>query len=265
MTGRHISRRGGFTMVELLVVIAIIAILAAIVLVAGGRVLSGGKKTATQDVLHMLDTSLEAYIAAKDGLPTAALFTTVDAAGATSKLVPVADARDGGNLPDADPARSTNPDANLINSGGLYLLQASEVPSAKTHIDGIPQRFLKQARILGSTTSATERQILTPVDAWGHAIRFVLPVFDGVQKADVTQSPGTGVSLDSPQFPQRKPSQAWAVPTIRRNNASGPGLADSDGGKCIGKRPYFYSCGEDGDPSTTEDNVYTTIPTFTKN
>jgi prepilin-type N-terminal cleavage/methylation domain-containing protein len=265
MAASNPTLRRGFTLIELLVVVSIIGVLAAIVLVAGGRVLAGGKKTATQDVLRMLDTALEAYISSKDGLPASSMFIATDAAGATLRLVPLADARNGERLPDADPARAKVPGSEMINSGGLFLLQANEVPSAKSHIEGIPQKFIKSVKILGNASAAGERLILTPVDSWGRPIRFVMPGFDGIVKADASQEPGSGASLDDARFPQRKTSQQWAVSSIRRNGKTGSGLADSDGGKCVGKRPYFYSCGEDGDPSTIEDNVYTTIPTISKN
>jgi len=38
-------------------------------------------------------------------------------------------------------------------------------------------------------------------------------------------------------------------------------VPDSDGGLTSGNRPYFYSAGPDGDPSTLEDNVYSNAPT----
>ena len=233
--------RRGFTLMELLVVIGIIAVLAAIVLVAGGKVLASGKKNATQDVLRMLDTALEAYISAKGGLPAATVNTAIDAAGARVRRVPVAD-------------------ITSINSAGLFVLQAADVPSAKAQIDGLPQKFLRSA-VLGTFDVNANRQLITPVDAWGRNIRFVMPGFDGVV-SDAT-NPAQGAPLDASRFPQRKTSEQWAMPTLLRTNAAG--TANSDGGVCVGKRPYFYSAGEDGDPSTIEDNVYTTIPTITRN
>ena len=233
--------RRGFTLIELLVVIGIIAVLAAIVLVAGGRVLASSKKNATQDVLRILDTALEAYISSKDGLPASTMNIAIDAAGTRVRLVPVAD-------------------TTAINSVGLFVLQATEVPPAKTQIDGIPQKFLMSVA-LGTFDPAANRQLVTPVDAWGRAVRFVMPGFDGV--ISEAGNPALGVSLDASRFPQRKSAEQWALPALLRTNVAG--VANSDGGVCVGKRPYFYSAGEDGDPSTVEDNVYTTVPTVTRN
>jgi hypothetical protein len=64
----------------------------------------------------------------------------------------------------------------------------------------------------------------------------------------------------------------YSVGEVRRNNVyTGPDaesrratqleqVADGDGGKCVGGRPYFYSAGPDKDPSTIEDNVYLSVP-----
>lgn len=55
----------------------------------------------------------------------------------------------------------------------------------------------------------------------------------------------------------------------------GPAIGDSDGGVCVNGRPYVYSAGPDGDPSTFDreetedvqegDNVYTAVPRFIEN
>lgn len=39
-------------------------------------------------------------------------------------------------------------------------------------------------------------------------------------------------------------------------------IGDADGGYAVGGRPYVYSAGSDGDPSTIGDNVYTTVPRY---
>lgn len=266
---KHIRR--GFTIIELLVVIAIIAVLAAIVLVAGGSVLASGKRNATQDVLRVLDTSLEAYIAAKDGLPPGLVKVWVTDAQAaagqanTKRLVPLADARVGTQIAAAD--GSSDPTLHVINSAGLFVQIASTVPTAKGHIDSVPQKFMAPRPMLGSGSTST--QILTPMDAWGRPIRFVMPPFDGVLGATPRTAAGAAVNLDSQNFPP-KPSadDQYAFPTIRRNNyttGTAPPFGDSDGGRATGRRPYFYSAGEDGNPATVEDNIYFNQPTFVTN
>jgi prepilin-type N-terminal cleavage/methylation domain-containing protein len=227
--------RRGLTLIELLIVIGIIAVLSAIVLVAGGRVLAAGKKNATRDVLVMLDAALDAYITAREGVPPPVLGTTIDAGNSERRLVPVVD-------------------VPTVNTAGLFVLQATDVPAAKGQIDGIPQRFVSSTAI-GSFDGA-DRLISTPIDAWGRAIRFVTPAFDGIVK---NPQNGSQWAFDDMPFLQRRPNEQWAFGSVLRNGAN------SDGGLCPANRPYFYSAGEDGDPSTIEDNVYTTIPTITRN
>ncbi len=245
--------RRGFSLVEMLVVIAIIGVLVSIVLVAGRKVRAGGMDNSTRDVIRVLDLTLDTYMTAKDGVPAASMYVAIDGPLTVKRTLPVSDARNGDSLVD------TPGDLNMVNASGLFLLQLADIPTAKAQLEGIPAKFMGQKPILGGT-AATQRKMLTPIDAWGNAIRFVHPAFDGVIKSDPTANPGSAVLLDSPQFPQRKLTEPWAITMIRRNNVS-----DSDGGRCVGKRPYFYSAGEDGDASTNADNIYTTPPTFSKN
>ena len=264
----HRSRgcvRAGFTIIELLVVIGIISVLAAIVLVAGGKVLEGGKQTSTRDVIRILDTSLEAYIAGSGGLPAPLVKVRLTRdENEAPKILPVADARVGDNLP---PPASPTPSLAMINSAGLYFLQAASVPSAKSHLDAIPPKFLQRRSVTGSLNAATNL-ISTPIDAWGEPIRFVMPGFDGVIGGPPMLALGAAVPLDDPGFPVINANEVWGIASIRRNSyvtGASPPYADGDGGKCVGKRPYFYSAGEDRNPGTTTDNVYSIQPTYMVN
>ena len=58
----------------------------------------------------------------------------------------------------------------------------------------------------------------------------------------------------------------WSFSRIRRSDVrTGPSErqeADADGGRPVSGRPYFYSAGADGDPSTLDDNLYNVRPEF---
>jgi len=66
------------------------------------------------------------------------------------------------------------------------------------------------------------------------------------------------------------PGKLYGITRIRRNNVQTAGATpsnepDSDGGLTAASRPYFYSAGPDGDPSTVADNIYLTVPRVSKN
>lgn len=272
--------RSAFTLIELLIVIAIIGVLSAIALVAGGKVLTGGKRTATQDMIRVLDTAVDAYISSKEGNPPPLVDveTMPGAAQSQMRVFPVADARDITSQ-SADPT-NTNVNGNMINSLGLFMLQCESVPQTQGHLNGIPAKFIATRPIRGG---ANVRSVPTIVDAWGNAIRYVHPAFDGTLAGD-TAVPGTGVALDDIELPDLKGGQQMGMTTqIRRTykyllSGAAKYGADGDGGTCVGNRPYFYSVGEDQKtgfeyqgaqtsgvaPSynANSDNIYTTPPTL---
>lgn len=152
----------------------------------------------------------------------------------------------------------------------------------------------------GTAPPAPGRQpeLRTIIDGWGQPLRFVHPAWDGV----ITQQDNQGVRRATGRFgnsvrpitanvndlgtdfwlpANRAPanfspsSQAdFPIRQIRRDrltdddrsNWSEPAgvspIGDGDGGYTIGGRPYIYSAGPDGDPSTIDNNVYTTRPRF---
>lgn len=229
----------GFTLIELLVVILIIAVLVGIGLAVGARVIGGGKTAQTRDLLKTLDNVLNSYRNATDGLPPAAIIDPrlpEGAVGGTIVYFPMADAWDMDN-------------DRTINSLGLFLAEARRVPDAAALLDNIdPQRYQEFSYTLGAPVTApgaSEPTLPTVLDAWGNPIRFVHPAFHGVRNMGEDVEDIIGMPPAGRYYPEE----------IRRS----PGQRDADGGLTTGT-PYFYSAGPDGDPSTIEDNVYTTEP-----
>jgi len=166
------------------------------------------------------------------------------------------------------------------------------VEGVLSHVD---QRFVRNYNIDDDPTDNVDEDgqpsMLTVFDAWGNPIRYVHPRFDGI-----IEEPGSTRPLGEPGEPYEDvvaalmpesmlPQDTSLIllghadspfPEVRRSRIveidrtearSNPALefpieADADGGVCAGPRPYFYSAGPDGDPSTIDDNIYTTIPDF---
>lgn len=217
----------GFTLVELLVVIGIITVLVTIGLVIGSRASSNAKTNATSDTLKLLDQALAEYVSAKGEVPPA--FVKIDGA---NTLQPIADADFGLGTP--------------LDSVGWFCFQMSKVDSAKTIIDRINGKFLT------AIPSNDAREFRTVNDGWGNRIRYVHPAFHGL--LDGSKSPTDLIGPPPAGFAYR-----GGNPT--RNTAN------SDAGMCVGGSPYFYSMGEDGNASSTVDNVYIDgkKPTFVSN
>ncbi len=258
-----------FTLVEILVVLAIISILITISVVVAARVTQGGRVTATQDILRVLDTALTSYMADREAKVPAVYR---DDAG---EYFPLWDGRkDVNNEVDRD-AYPAEP------SLALFLHIASEVPAVDQTLKGIDSRFIKQLpdirvftppgqplrKNIGGTLTAVKGY--TILDAWGRPIRFVHPAWDG----------GGGQYWDGNSLVARDPvaydvnangNAGEANELLRRSyrpfnpntsTAANP-VGDADEGICINGRPYFYSAGNDGDPGTRQDNVYSVRPTF---
>jgi prepilin-type N-terminal cleavage/methylation domain-containing protein len=252
--------RPAFTLIELLVVISIISLLVTISVVVGAKVVGSGKQRATEQVLRALDTSLNAYIAEKGGIPPPVVDDPRDAANAAIRhAIPVVD---GINMTGGT-AGST------INSVALYLLQAKASPGASSALAslGSTSKFYREVAPDGTNTnSALQPSLPTITDAWGNPIRYVHPAFKGIitDKNFGGSDPVGSVPVTKILGPT--PGRKYAITDIRRGaqSSAAPGgvLADADGATPKGDRPYFYSAGPDGDPSTTDDNIYITQPTF---
>lgn len=278
MADRRAPRTRAFTLIELLVAITIIVILVAITIGVGASVANSGRKSSTLAALQVLDQTLDKYIEAKGTIPPALAevppgkMPSGTFAGRESGFYPVVD-----GVSDAD--------GTLINSVGLYLETAQEVPGIQDILAGLDQQYLRPFRPTvttrgsqGQTSVEAQPELLTVFDAWGNPIRMVHPRFDSLitKTQRSVGDPGRGVNVIAPangffvtaELPTDT-NRRVIIKSVRRNALTkedyldDPELVgDSDGGICPSPRPYFYSAGPDGDPSTIEDNIYTTRPRF---
>lgn len=284
--------RAAFTLVELLVVLAIIAILVTITIGVAAAVAEGGRQRATEGVLRALDQTLDIYIDTTGANPPAVVTAPPNRiVGVLARDTPVVlPMVDGIVLPNANSALAP------YDSVGVYLLAAEQLPEVQSIIAGLDQRLVRRVRTGTATNpegggggaqsgqfAQIELELTSIVDAWGNPIRIVHPRFDGVIRGAgdfglvnllplgdnpfivVGEVPGNPTySLPYRHIrrlaPSRKEWRGYTQAEIDENYLNRAG--DSDGGICPTPRPYFYSAGPDGDPSTIEDNVYTTRPRF---
>lgn len=242
--------RPAFTLVELLIVIGIITILIVLGMSVAHKVSGSGRIEATKQTLRVLDSSLTEYISVKGEMPPAWVVDPRpnNANGAT--IQPVADAKN---------ISASGPDQVAINSVGLYMAQCKSVPSVDAIFKQLDARLIKlfDPDSPGNDNDMTAQTSLSTVmDAWGRPIRYVHPVFKGL----LPEPPGT--TFDVSTVLQKPPGKNWGFKDILRDTTPGP--TGTDGGIPQGNRPYFYSAGPDGDPTTTDDNVYISVPRFQK-
>lgn len=265
------SVRAGFTLVELLVVIGIIVVLVGITIGVGSSVANSGRQRATEGALQALDQVLEAYIQANGNPPA---FVRVGEADLSDSSL-IGSGNDG-FFPLFDGFSEV--DEQPVNTVGLFLIEARRsVPAAENIVSGLDPKFVKLFQP-GPADDAIQPEALTVFDAWGNPIRMVHPRFDGevVESTRSLGDPGVAIDLTDSNSPFLQGAETFfsangqlGLERLRRNALSKadyqttPGLTgDSDGGICPNPRPYFYSAGPDGDPSTTDDNVYTSRPRF---
>ena len=250
--GSGAAARGGFTLIELLVVVAIIGVLIGIAVVVGQRVVGSGKNAATQDTIRALDLILNEYVQSKGSNPPK-IHVIEDATGRKFEM-PIIDAR-----PDsAGTTRSDEAEPSLAR----LLSEAARVSSADSIIKGLDARVVQRVRLDDQPIDGQAPEGVTVVDAWGRAIRFVHPAFDG-GAGDAYISRGTSrrplIEVDYASAPIerfRRSAKPYDGPT------GGDDIGDADEGLVVGGRGYFYSAGADGDPGVRGDNVYTTKPQF---
>ncbi|HZW10419.1 MAG TPA: type II secretion system protein [Phycisphaerales bacterium] len=259
-------RRGApaFSLVEMLVVIGIVGILVSLAVVTGTKVIAGGKARATADVIRVLDESRSAWQINWDKpLPE---YLEVERGNGRFVYRPMIDAR-----------RANTPFDSAVNpSLTYYTALMLQDPMISPIFEQLDSTFVKPSAAPlpddddGDIESWAIRA-LDITDAWGRPIRYVHPAFHGghgeywddraerMESRDllaIALPTGKGIPIRveyrrsyrpfEPDDAARKPS--W--------------VGDADEGMCTGNTPYFYSPGDDGDPGTRQDNVYTIQPRF---
>ena len=266
--------RRGFTLMELLIVISIIGLLIAITFAVGSKVVDGGKRTATEQTIRVLDTALAAYKAAKDDLPPVQCVWTPSGGGA-AKVWPMSDVRDMASTAGDRGGLPINPAGKqMINSVGWFLYEALKIPEAKAAIDQLPTKLVSTFDIDGQGAD-NQPELVTVFDAWGNPLRFVHPALDGIMP-----SAGETGDIDLLARLGPPPKGTYGTATVRRNSteslnaAAAETFADGDGASCLGASGYFYSAGPDGKVGQKRDaagkliedfnadNVYSKAPTF---
>lgn len=260
------ASRGAFTLIELLVVIGIIAVLVALAVVVGTKVVEGGRARATSDVIRVLDNTLGRWqLNAKQPLPE---FLEVKESERRSRFFPIIDAR---LASESDFAEAAVPSARYFSA----LVMQDE--SIKAEFQQLDSTFVSTSSMPGEDNNGQRESWALPAvdirDAWGNPMRFVHPAFHG----------GHGAFWDpeSGRLEGNREELTVRLPTSKGNNtiqveyrrsyrpfeADDPSrkstwVGDSDEGMGVGGRGYFYSAGEDGDPGTRANNVYSNEPRF---
>jgi type II secretory pathway pseudopilin PulG len=237
-----------------MVVLIVIAILMTITLGLAARVTQGGKQTLTENTIRALDQVLTTYKADTGVRPPSTFKDEAD------REFPMIDARLT-SAADTDP-----PDSSLA----LFLLEASRKSGdVDALLKGIDPKVIKKLPLVTSVSGAGPEidgvvvtELITVVDGWDHPIRFVHPSFDGgagdfFHGGSVSGATGRPATIDVGSLQYRRSYRPFDPDTVGSD-----AVGDADEGICIGKNPYFYSAGADGDPGTRQDNVYSVEPTF---
>ena len=109
-------------------VLAIIAILTTIAVVVAGRVTNSGRVQATQDIIRILDTALDSYVAARGHQSRPRTRTT-----------PTPSTRSGTAAPSAAADAAAEPSVQL------FLLIATEVPEVRVDYAELDAKFVSRA------------------------------------------------------------------------------------------------------------------------
>jgi len=276
------QRRAGFTLIEVLVVIAIVITLIGLTLAVGTAVGRNARATNTTAAMRAIDLLLNDLIQTRGGIPAPVVEDPRD----RDRLLVMADAR---NLSFVPPEERGG--AQIVNSGGLLLLQMRQQGLASESITGLDSKLVEHFtpyRVRDEEGNEVNDpfepdvvpELPTPLDAWGNPIRYVHPKLDGLLQGSNPADPAslgttTGVDLTDPDLLGGKDTD-YSYNEIRRNGLVGVGdenLLDADGGQAPKQRPYLYSAGPDGKVGRVveggevvadfnADNVYQTKPSF---
>lgn len=237
------NQRRAFTLIELLVVISVIAVLVSLTLAAGSKVVSVGRERGTQWTLQTLDSMIADYIQANGAIPAPIVRDPINPA----RDVAIIDGGVGATASDLETLDSTAWLIHQLQSEGASAVAAIEQLDDRVRKIGLSTNNIADRR----TTGARTTRIL---DVWGNPIRYVHPRFGGVRAegASAAERVQDALGTDKSNFLY---TQFSRDPKNKKN---------SDGGAPVARRPYFYSAGSDGDPSTIDDNVYIIRPNFAK-
>lgn len=250
MTGR------AFTLIELLVVIGIIAVLVGIALAVGNKVINTSRAGATKNTIQLLET----YLSDLDGAgaePKSYKAFSVDVGGSSYEF-PVVDGRDDR----AGVDRTDKPISSLmrfIAAGDGFVGDSAE------RWGGLDSSVVRSGTI--GTAGSEIIQGVELTDQWGNPIRVVHPAYDGGFGDYWDPNIGSSVSRDNLRISSSSGGSLGFMQVRRSYRPFDPtqandSVGDADEGICTNERVYFYSAGEDGDPGTREDNVYSVRPRF---
>jgi prepilin-type N-terminal cleavage/methylation domain-containing protein len=249
--GRNQMKRGGFTLIEIVVVITIIAILTSLGLMVGNKVRVNSQVTATRTMIQTLDAAMNA-VEAEKGSKVPGVWR--DDMGNEYAVVDGQIPMGGPPLPPIEPSQ------------GLMFLASGQHPSLKEAILRVDSKYVSNVALTsGQTPGAGPALPSVPVvkDAWGNAIRYVHPRFDGGYgpfDAQGTSAVGAG-SRPTLKFKAKLAGGGTADREfVRSYRPTSNMIKSADEGLCTGGRGYFYSSGLDNDAGTRDDNVYLDAP-----
>lgn len=260
------NSRSAFTLIELLIVIGIIAVLVALAVVVGAKVVEGGRSRATTDVIRVLDGTLGAWqLNARTPLPSV-LEVKEDAT--RSRYFPIIDAR----RPGGNNEFAADVEPSVLYYSALVMQDESVVPE----FEQLDSAFVSSASAPQEDPRNGQREpwairAVDVRDAWGRPIRFVHPEFHGGY-GEYWDADGERMATRDPmrvmvKNPQGREIEVEYRRSYRPFEADATGrkatwVGDADEGMAVGGRGYFYSAGDDGDPGTRANNVYSIEPRF---